>query len=32
MSPNHGPEDAMKTRHQVFVAAVERAINDAWQL
>ena len=29
MSPNDGPENAMKTRHQVLVAAVERAINEA---
>ena len=29
MSPNDGPEKAMKTRHQVLVAAVERAINEA---
>ena len=29
MSPNDGPEKAMKTRHQVLVAAVVRAIKEA---
>lgn len=29
MSPDDGPEKAMKARYQVLVAAVERAINDA---
>lgn len=29
MSPNDGPENAMKTRHQMLVAAVDRAINEA---
>jgi hypothetical protein len=29
MSPNDRPENAMKPRHQVLVAAVERAINEA---
>jgi len=29
MSPNDGSEDAANTHHQVLVAAVERAINEA---